>query len=165
MSDRPGEWDAVENPPTALEMSIIKRIADSGYDLAYAKRAAIEAGVAPGQAVGATNRALRKIANNPLFQKALKRQGVTMETMAKKLLDLMNAKHPQFPEHDDNMAQIKALDMAMKAHEVYPSLKVDIEKNETHQIIISAEIIHAVEKAKGIKVIDVLPEPVKGSFE
>lgn len=164
MPSRPAEWEAVDNPPTALEMSIIKRVADAGYNLAAAKKAAVEAGVAPAQASAAATRALRKIANNPLFQKALKRQNVTLDTMARKLSQLMDAKHPQFPEHDDNMAQLKALDLAIKAYDAMPAQKIELDKTETHQIIVSAEIIHAVERAKGVKVIDVLPEPEKGCF-
>jgi hypothetical protein len=164
MANRPGEWDAAENPPTPLEMSIIKRIADSGYDLTRAKQAALDAGVPENAVAGATTRALKKLSNNPLFQKALRRQGVTMDTMAKKLKDLMDAEHPQFPGRPDNLAQIKALDMAMKAKDIYPSTKIELDRTDTVNIVISAEVIHAVEKAKGVKIIDVEAEPVKGTF-
>lgn len=162
MASRPDEWEAVANPPTPLEMSIIKRISDSGFDLSKVRQAALDAGVSAGEANATATRALKKISNNPLFQKALKKQGVTMDEMARKLKELMDAKHPQYPDQNDNLAQLKALDMAMKATDIYPSTKIELDKTETIQIILSAEVIHAVERAKGIKVIDV--EPAKGSF-
>jgi hypothetical protein len=160
MASRPDEWEAAENPPTPLEMSVIKRFTESGYNFGELGKCAKEAGVSAQFAT----KALKKLSNNPLFQKALKKQGVTMERMAQKIAELMEAKHPQYPTQNDNLAQIKALDMAMKAADVYPSQKIELDKTETQHIIISAQVIQAVERAKGIKVIDVEPEPVKGTF-
>ena len=165
MSRRPVEWEALEKVPTALEAATIKGFIQSGYDLSKLRECAIQAGSAPVNAARVGANAIRKVANNPKMQKALRKQGISFDRLARKLDELLDCKHPQYPDQPDNLSQLKAFDMAVKIKDGYPSQKIELDKTETHQIVISMEVVQAVEKAKGTKVIDVEPEKPKGYFD
>jgi hypothetical protein len=160
---RPETWEAAQSIPSAQEMAIVKRFAETGYDLSRLRECAIQSGVDKDSAPAAARRAIKKIANNPLLQRALKKQGVTMRRLAEKLNELLDAKHAQFPERNDNMAQGKALELAVKIMDGMPSQKIELDKTETHVIQIAPETLAAIQRVKGIQFIDV--ESVKGTFE
>ncbi|HET6453487.1 MAG TPA: hypothetical protein VFI02_03705 [Armatimonadota bacterium] len=162
---RPEAWESVESVPSRQEMALVKRFQETGYDLSTLRDCALQAGYPPANITPAIQKALKKIANNPKLQQALKKQGVTMSRVAKKLDELLEAKHPQYPEQNDNLAQGKALELAVKIMDAMPSQKIELDKTETHVIQIAPETIAAIQRAKGIPVIDIEPESVKGYFE
>lgn len=162
---RPQAWDAVESVPTAQEMALVKRFTDTGYDISKLRDCALESGYGARDVNSGIQRALRKIANNPRLQQALRKQGVTMSRLAKKLDSLLDAKSAQFPGRDDNLAQGKALELAVKIMDALPSQKIELDKTETHVIQLAPETIAAIQRVKGIQVIDIEPDSVKGYFE
>jgi hypothetical protein len=53
------------------------------------------------------------------------------------------------------MAQLKAVEMSLRVHDAFPAAKVDIDKTEHKEIVISAEVVQRLEKYEHLKAIDV----------
>lgn len=82
------------------------------------------------------------------LQRAMLRQGGTPIFLAKKHLDLLDAKSPAHPDQPDNSSQLKALDMAYNIFEVYPPKKVDITKHE-ESVTLEMKTIETIKRVTG----------------
>lgn len=162
MSERPGEW--ARGPVTDRQLATIENFKKTGYDLTKIEQCALDAGYPKENAKVNAVKAIRRIANNPLMQKALKKQGVTMKRLAKKLDELLDCKHPQFPDQNDNVIQMRAVELGVRLHDALPNPKLEIDTNETIHIHITGDLLGAIEKATGQKVVDLEPDG-KGGFE
>ena len=119
---------------------------NSGFDPLAKNGCAIEAGYSPGSASASSNRVFKKLVSNEKMRRALKKKGITFDRLADKLVELMEAKHPFAPLQPDNLAQHKAVDTALKLHDAFPATKIDIDKHERKEIIISGEVVQRLER-------------------
>ena len=166
MADRPEAWDAAQSVPTSLELATMNNFVKTGYDLSRLKECALKAGVAENSVGRVSANAIKKLGNNPLMQKALKKAGVDFERLASKINDLLEAEHPAYEGKPDNQVQQKALDTALKIFDAMPNPKLEIEsRHESIHINITADLVRGIESVTGMKVIDVEPELPKGNFE
>ncbi len=104
--------------------------------------------------------------NNPRMRKALKKANITMEKLASKLGELLDAQHPAYEGKPDNPTQMKALELGVRLYDAAPNPKLEIaQRTENITVHITADLVKAVQAATGIKVIDVEPdERPKGYF-
>ena len=119
---------------------------NAGFDADLKNSCAVQAGWSPSSAAPKSNRIIRALKNNEKMQKALRKRGINYDKLAAKLEDLLEAKHPFAPERPDNMAQQKAMDTAIKIHDAFPPTKIDIEKNERKEIVITGEVVTRLER-------------------
>ncbi len=87
------------------------------------------------------------------------RQGMTLTKVVnahKKLLTAESAAHPGEP---DNPTRFRAVDMAYRLRDAFPSHKVDINQRNL-SVAISVDTLRAAEEATGEKIIDLIPEDV-----
>lgn len=167
MTKRPGEWDALQSTPTAMELATMENFVKSGYDLSKLKECAIQAGSPSSVASRVATSTLGKMGNNPMVQKALKKAKVDVNRLATKLAELLDCEHPAHEGKPDNAIQYKAVEMGFKLHDAFPNPKLQIDENktETIRVEISAELVNRLEKVTGQKVIDIEPiDPTKGYF-
>lgn len=140
----------------------------TGFDPAQKRKCAIEAGFKPAGAHMQPGRIIDRLAQNRKMQKSLKKHGVTIDRLAGKVSELMEAQHPlSKTPMPDNIAQLKATELGIRLHDAMPPAKLDIEQNERKEIIITAEVIDRMERFSqqekqlhhDDRVIDVIPEP------
>jgi hypothetical protein len=119
----------------------------SGFNLAKREELAVVAGFPPGRAArGNAGRVIKALVNNKKMQKALKDEGVDFKRLAGKLNELLDCEHPAFEGRADNMAQLKAVEMSIRVKDAFPPTKVDIDKSERKEIIVSGEVIQRLER-------------------
>ena len=85
MPKRPEAWDSVQSTPTSLELATMSNLVKTGYDLSQIRQCAIQAGAAPSSAAQVGKNTIRRMANNPLMQRALRKAGVNFDTLAGKI--------------------------------------------------------------------------------
>ena len=125
-----------------------------------------------------SNRVLNSLVRNRKMQKKLDKHGVTMDRLASKVDQLLDAPHPLakrefnpftkefMPAPPDNFIQFKAAELGLKLHDVFAPTRISEDKTETKQIIFSAEVVQRLERydeqtkliEKGVT-IDVEPVP------
>jgi len=130
----------------------------SGFDPLEKNACALTAGFKEKGLVRGSNKALNTLVRNKKMQKKLDKKGVTMDRIATKINELMDAPHPlakrefntftkEFePAPPDNFIQFKATELAMKIHDVMPPTRIAEDKTETKQIIFSAEVVLRLER-------------------
>jgi len=127
----------------------------SGFNIARREELAIAAGFPPGKpARGNAGRVIKALVNNKKMQKALKDEGVDFKRLAGKLNELLDCEHPAFVGRSDNMAQLKAVEMSIRVKDAFPSTKIDIDKSERKEIIVSGEVIQRLERFQSYKDVD-----------
>jgi hypothetical protein len=136
----------------------------SGFDLAKREELAVAAGFPPGHpARGNAGRVIKALVNNKAMQSALKKEGVDNKKLAEKLKELLDCKHPFAPKQADNLAQLKAVEMSLRVKDAFPSTKIDIDKTDRKEIIVSGEVIQRLERFQTFKDIDVTAVTVRDS--
>jgi hypothetical protein len=133
----------------------IQLFSASGFDINRRQEFAVAAGFTPGRSArGHAGRIIKSLANNKAMQRALKRHGVDNNKLAQKMMELLDCEHPQFKGRPDNMAQIKAVEMSLRVKDAFPPTKVEVDKSEHKEIVISGEVIQRLERYDRLKVID-----------
>ena len=164
MTKRPDAWVAEESEPTAIELATMSNIVKSGYDLSKLRDSALQAGASPSAASRVAMKAMQKMGNNPMMQKALKKAGVTASKLAEKLAQLLDCEHPAYPGKPDNTNQLRAFETAVRIMDGMPNPRLEIDNRETISVNITAELVQRIAKVTGEKVIDVEPIESKGFF-
>jgi len=166
MSIEPGsypiEWEAVKKTPTEKQQACINLFIESGFDFEKIEKFAIAAGFPKKLAKVCGVNAIRLIGDNPLMQIALIKRGVTIDRIAKKIDQLLDAKGPR--GGPDNAAQARVVETSIRLLNVAPPTKISIDKTEKREISISEEDIQRIERIKGIRVINVEQEPARESL-
>ena len=132
--------------------------AGSGYDPLEKHSCAIAAGFKEKGVIRGSNKVLNTLVRNKKMQKKLDKKGVTMERLASKIDQLLDAPHPLakrefnpftkefMPAPPDNFIQFKATELALKIHDAMPPSRIAEDKTETKQIIFSAEVVQRMER-------------------
>ena len=91
------------------------------------------------------------------MQRELKKSGVDMTRLAKKLSEQLDAVHPMSKETHfdeeknrwvgppDNYAQGKAIELGVKLFDALPPIRIEEDRTETKQIVLSGEVVHRLE--------------------
>jgi|GEM_PF-3157009 len=141
---------------TERDVKFVQLFQASGFDLAKREQLAVAAGFPPGRvARGNAGRVIKALVNNKAMQRALKKEGVNNEKLAQKLKELLDCEHPAFEGRSDNMAQLKAVEMSLRVKDAFPPTKVDVDKTERKEIVVSGEVIQRLERFQSFKDIDV----------
>jgi hypothetical protein len=141
---------------TDKDHQFVKLFEASGFDFSRRSQLAVAAGFQPGATAKANaGRIIKTLANNKAMQRALKRHGVDNNKLALKIKELLDCEHPAFIGRPDNMAQIKATEMALRVKDAFPATKIDVDKTERKEIVISAEVIARLEKYERFRDVDV----------
>lgn len=148
------------NLSTERDQKFVQLFAASGFDLKRREELAIEAGFQPGYGAKMNSgRIVKALVNNKKMQKALKKEGIDFPTLAKKMAELLECEHPAFPGRSDNAIQHKTLETALRIKDAFPPTRVDVDKTDRKEIIISGEVVQRLEKFERFKVLDALAEP------
>lgn len=143
-------------PRTDKDSKFIQMFEASGFDINRRVDIAVAAGFSPRVAAKANaGRIIKSLANNVAMQKALKKKGVDYNKLADKLVELLDCKHPAFPNQADNQSQLKAVELSLRVHDALPSTKLDIDKTERKEIVFTAEVLQRIEKYERLKDVDV----------
>ena len=130
----------------------------SGFDILEKNKCAVAAGFTPKSASQGSNRVLNNLVRNKKMQKKLDKHGVTMDRLAAKVDQLLDAPHPLakrefnpftkelMPAPPDNFIQYKAAELGLKLHDVFAPTRISEDKTETKQIILSAEVVQRLER-------------------
>jgi hypothetical protein len=149
-------WKTFKHCCGAME-GFMDAFIESGFDFGQIERCAIQAGFPKKLAKICGFQAIRAIGDNPLMQIALLKRGVTIDRIAKKINQLLEAKGPK--GKPDNLAQARVLETSIKLLNVAPPTRISIDKTEKRELTLSEEDRKKIEQIKGIKFIDVEPEP------
>lgn len=139
------------------DAKFIQTWADTGFDPDKKNDCAQLAGFSPRAATRTTGRIISSLIQNQKMQKALKKKGVNMERLAQKISELLEAKNylikpridpfsQQLVYAPDNFTQLKATELATRLHDAFAPTRVDIDKRETKQVVMTAEVIHRLER-------------------
>lgn len=140
---------------TDRDHKFVKLFEASGFDFSKRSELATAAGFPPGMVSRANaGRIIKTLANNKAMQRALKRHGVDNNKLAMKIKELLDCEHPAFVGRPDNMAQIKATEMALRVKDAFPPTKVEVDKSEKKEIVISAEVVQRLEKYERFRTVD-----------
>lgn len=129
-----------------------------GNDPLEKNSCALAAGFKEKGLVRGSNKVLNTLVRNKKMQKKLDKHGVTMDRLAGKLDQLLDAPHPLakrefnpftkefMPAPPDNFIQYKAAELGIKIHDAMPPSRISEDKTETKQIIFSAEVVQRLER-------------------
>ena len=94
------------------------------------RQAAIQAGYAPSTASIMAKRIMDKLSGNRTYIEEMERQGLTLNKLVSKHVELLEAMHPFRPDQPDNATRLKAVEMAFKLWGAFPSRKKTIHETE-----------------------------------
>ena len=132
---------------TEKDAKFIEKFAEANFDPSKKLICAEDAGLGTGEkALMNSGRVLKSLAKNEKFQEALQRVSVDYDKLASKLSELLDAKSPMFDGKPDNFIQHKTLETAIRVMDLNPAQKLNIDKTEHHDIIISMEAVDRLNK-------------------
>ncbi len=135
-----------DKPLTRRQEEFIKNFAVARLDPKRQKECAIRAGYTPSSALVSTHRLLTREDVRRKVTEAMERAGVTLDMLADKHREMLNAMHPFAPKQPDNLARIQALNLAYKIGDFFPANKLDINKREEH-VFLTQEDEERIRKA------------------
>jgi len=153
---------SLERLPTERQQKTFENFVARGCDIKQLGKAAEDAGYPKKYAWFLGFRAIKAHKDNPYVLMALEKYGVSIDRIIKTISDKMDAKHPnphygykkdgKWQRADDSMAQLKAIQMAIKLIDIEPSKKLDISGEfSSHQDIhITIEDISRIERTEAI---------------
>jgi len=141
-----------DRPPRTIRIKIKKKIKDRSMEelpekhrqalqnymnqgMKNKKKAAVDAGFSENHA----NRTMNNLLQRKSIVKALKKAGATDKFMAEKLVEGVDAKHPQFHKRKDYHASIKFIQEINKVSDNYPPTKIQQESKNIHIILTSED--------------------------
>lgn len=133
------------------ELKFIQLFSETGFDLKKREDCAVKAGYSPGMGgIIQSSKIIRKISANEALKKSLEKQGITFDRLAEKLSELLEAENPFKEGKPDNFIRHKAWESAIRVMDANPPQKLKIDKHETHEFIITDEILADEKKAEEI---------------
>lgn len=128
------------------EQKFLALWSNSSFDPLVKNDCAVKAGYSRSTAPAKSNKIIKALIQNQKMQRAMKKRGISFDKLAGKLDDLLDAKHPFAPDQPDNLAQHKALDTALKIQDAFPPAKLEIDKHERKEIVITGEVVQRLER-------------------
>ncbi len=152
MPTPPVEWEAHLRLPTSKQIKLFNEFAKREFNFDFIEECALLAGYAPGEDLRyRAIKGLHQFSSNELMKAALHKQGIDFEHIAKKLAELMEAKHPKYDTMPDGPTQLRAVELAIRVHDAMPSTKLKIDRHDTHEIVVSDDIQDRIRRARTIE--------------
>lgn len=151
MSEKPNK------PEISRDAKFIKLWSGSNFDPDAKVSCAEAAGFSPVRARQQGGRIINRLLQNKKMQKELKKAGVDLPRLARKIDQLLEAKHPlaalrKNPETGvmeippDNFIQLQAAQLGAKLHDAFAPTRIDMDKTERREIHIDADVVHRLER-------------------
>lgn len=132
---------------TEKDAAFITKYADTGFDISKRAACAEAAGLGHGDIARMNGgRVTKALLQNKKLRAALKRVDVDMDTIAGKLKELLEAKSPLNPTMGDNFIQHKTAETLIRVFDANPPQKIEVDKSEVHQVIITNEAVDRMAK-------------------
>jgi hypothetical protein len=127
---------------TPKDALFLQKFSEENFDPTKKLACAEQAGLGTGEkALMNAGRVLKSLQKNEKFQEELVRVGVNYNMLANKIKDLLDAESAFKDGKPDNYIQHKTLETAIKVMNLNPATKIDIDKTEHHEIVISMEVV------------------------
>jgi hypothetical protein len=137
----------VKEGHTEKDAKFIEKFAEANFDPSKKLICAEDSGLGTGEkALMNSGRVLKSLAKNEKFQEALQRVNVDYDKLANKIKDLLDAESPMFEGKPDNFIQHKTLETAIRVMDLNPAQKLNIDKTEHHDIVISMEAVERLNR-------------------
>jgi hypothetical protein len=88
---------------------------------------------------------------NKKLQTALRRKGINMETIADKIVELLNANWGAEQKAPDNIIRHRVLETLIRVLDANPPQKLEIDKTTTHQVVFTPEAVSRLEKYREMR--------------
>lgn len=132
---------------TPKDARFLQKFAEANFDPSAKLACAEEAGLGTGEkALMNSGRIIKGLKKNEEFQAALQRVNVDYDKLANKIKDLLDAESPMFEGKPDNFIQHKTLETAIRVMDLNPAQKLNIDKTEHHDIVISTEAVERLNR-------------------
>ncbi len=132
---------------TPKDAKFLESFCDANFDPSMKLVCAEEAGLGTGEkALMNAGRVIKGLAKNERFQKSLERVGVDYDKLAGKIKQLLDAESPYKDGKPDNFIQHKTLETAIRVMDLNPAQRLNIDKTERHEIVISADVVDRLVK-------------------
>lgn len=133
----------------------LRLFAESGFDERKKAECAYKAGYSMKYAQDRANQILNNPKINDLLQQIMAERGLELEMVVDEHKRILTSgMHPFRPKQPDNIARLKAIDMAYKGYDVMPSTKVDVHKTVDAKYNMTIEDVRKMEEVTGEKIID-----------
>lgn len=160
MTQDPDDEEKDPHLSTERDQKFVELFAAENFSLAKREECAVKAGFKPGYGAEMNGRrVVNALVHNKKMQRAMKKKGIDFDTLAGKLAQLLDCKHPAFPLQPDNAIQHKALETSLRIKDAFPPNRLELDKREHKEIVITGEFVQRFEKFERFKALDVLPEP------
>ena len=132
---------------TEKDAAFITKYAETGFDIKKRQSCAVAAGLGTGDLARMNGgRVTKALLQNKKLRAALKRVDVDMDSVAGKIKELLDAKSPLNPSMPDNFIQHKTVETLIRVMDANPPQKIEVDKSEIHQVIISNDTVSRLEK-------------------
>lgn len=145
----PVEWEAYQTLPSARQVRLMQEFARSGFDFEKLTDCALKAGFKKSRYLKKQAlQALRPFSGNQYLRSALIDQGIDFSRIAAKINEMMDAEGENGP---DRISQRWATEMAIKVHDALPASKLQVEKHEVSEFVVTDELQDRIRKARVIE--------------
>lgn len=145
----PVEWEAYHTLPSAKQVRLMQEFARAGFDFEQltdiAKKVGFKGPAIRRQAL----RALKPFSGNQYLRAALLAQGIDFTKIASKIAEQIDAVNPDGTP--DRVSERWATEMAIKAHQAMPATKIEIDKHQTNEFILTDEVQERINRARVIE--------------
>jgi hypothetical protein len=132
---------------TPKDAMFLQKFSEANFDPNQKLMCAEAAGLGTGEkALLNAGRVIKSLAKNEAFQQSLKRVGVDYDKLAEKLSELLDAESAFKDGKPDNFIRHKTLETAIRVLDLNPAQRLNIDKTERHEIVISADVVDRLVK-------------------
>lgn len=144
----PVEWEAYHTLPSVRQVKLMQEFARAEFDFERLETCAIKAGFKKSKYLKRQAlQALRPFSGNQYLRSALLSQGIDFTRIAAKISEMMDAEGEEGP---DRISQRWATEMAIKIHDALPASKLQIEKHQTNEFIMTEDVQERIKRARAI---------------
>ena len=145
----PVEWEAYHTLPSARQVRLMQEFTRAEFDFEKLGECAIRAGFKQSKYLKRQAlQALRPFSGNQYLRSALLTQGIDFSRIAAKINEMMDAQGVEGP---DRISQRWATEMAIKIHDALPASKMEIEKHETREFVLTEDVQERIRRARVIE--------------
>lgn len=144
-------------PAVSRDARFIQLWSGTDFDPLAKAKCAEAAGFSPKCSRLQAGKVISRLMQNQKMQKELNKAGIDMKRLAKKIDEQLEAVHPmaktthfdkekqEWIGPPDNFARGKAIELGIKLFDAIPPIRIEEDKTETKQIVLSGEVVHRLE--------------------
>lgn len=146
----PVEWEAYHTLPSARAVKLMQEFARAEFNFEKINECALRAGFKKSRYLKRQAlQALRPFSGNQYLRSALMSQGIDFTKIAEKIAEQIDAKMPDGTP--DRISERWATEMAIKAHDALPTQKIQIDKHQTNEFILTDDVQERIRRARVIE--------------